>query len=244
MEPLDWNRCIICQQDTAEPLKCPLKSPGTSSQKHNAYTSFRCNVEQFRDIGALPVKLHFGTNETADNLASHFESWHKSCYLKFNNSKLGKAKKKRERENDESEAQESKRKKRQALDVQKCFLCETGDEAGVLHQVSTYDADTNLRTMITELNDAQLLTRIVGGDLIAVEAKYHLKCQINLRNRYRSLIRMSNQETAAETREKMNESKAFVELTSYIEKSVDSGILLFKLSEIHSMYVNRRPCNK
>lgn len=37
----------------------------------------------------------------------------------------------------------------------------------------------------------------------------------------------------------MNECRAFVELTSYIEKAVDSGILLFKLSEIHSMYVNR-----
>ena len=92
--------------------------------------------------------------------------------------------------------------------------------------------------MITELNDAQLLTRIIGGDLIAIEAKYHLKCQVNLRNRYRSLIRMSNQEPA-NTSEKMNESRAFVELTSYIEKAVGSGILLFKLSEIHSMYVNR-----
>ena len=92
--------------------------------------------------------------------------------------------------------------------------------------------------MITELNDAQLLTRIIGGDLIAIEAKYHLKCQVNLRNRYRSLIRMSNQEPA-NTSEKMNESRAFVELTSYIEKAVDCGILLFKLSEIHSMYVNR-----
>jgi hypothetical protein len=92
--------------------------------------------------------------------------------------------------------------------------------------------------MITELNDAQLLTRIVGGDLIDMEAKYYLKCQINLRNRYRSLIRMSNQETAADTCEKMNESREFVEFTSYIEKAVGSGMLLFKLSEIHSVYVN------
>ena len=31
----------------------------------------------------------------------------------------------------------------------------------------------------------------------------------------------------------------FVELASYVEKAVDSGILLFKLSELHSLYVNR-----
>ncbi|KAJ8353418.1 hypothetical protein SKAU_G00209850 [Synaphobranchus kaupii] len=37
----------------------------------------------------------------------------------------------------------------------------------------------------------------------------------------------------------MNESRAFIELINYIEKSVDSGVLLFKLSEIHSLYVSR-----
>ncbi len=30
-----------------------------------------------------------------------------------------------------------------------------------------------------------------------------------------------------------------MELTSYIEKAVDSGTLLFQLSDVHSMYVNR-----
>jgi len=29
-----------------------------------------------------------------------------------------------------------------------------------------------------------------------------------------------------------------MELTNYIEKAVDCGILLFKLSELHSLYVN------
>ena len=37
----------------------------------------------------------------------------------------------------------------------------------------------------------------------------------------------------------MNESRAFVELTSYIEKSVESGTLLFKLADLHCLYVNR-----
>ena len=37
----------------------------------------------------------------------------------------------------------------------------------------------------------------------------------------------------------MNESRAFVALTSYIEKTVDSQTLLSKLSDMHSLYVNR-----
>ena len=38
---------------------------------------------------------------------------------------------------------------------------------------------------------------------------------------------------------KMIESRVFVELVNYIEKTVESGTLLFKLSDIHSLYVNR-----
>ncbi|KAG5873612.1 hypothetical protein JTB14_011754 [Gonioctena quinquepunctata] len=37
----------------------------------------------------------------------------------------------------------------------------------------------------------------------------------------------------------MNKCRSFVELTSYISTSVKSGILLFKVSEIHSLYINR-----
>ena len=32
------------------------------------------------------------------------------------------------------------------------------------------ETDANIRIMITELNDSQVLVRIVGGDLIAIEA--------------------------------------------------------------------------
>ena len=91
--------------------------------------------------------------------------------------------------------------------------------------------------MVTELEDTHLLAKISDiGDLIAKEVKYHLK--VNLRNRYRSHVGKSSQLTR-DTDEKLNESRAFVELTSYIEKAVDSGTLLFQLSDIHSMYANR-----
>ena len=56
---LDWNKCIICQQETVEPLKCPLQGPGTSEDKIEAYRSFLANVEQFQSIGALPTNVYF-----------------------------------------------------------------------------------------------------------------------------------------------------------------------------------------
>ena len=96
--------------------------------------------------------------------------------------------------------------------------------------------------MITELQDTRLLAQI-REDLIAKEVKYHLKCLTNLRNRYRSLNRKLNQlnqqQQNSESDDKLNESRAFVELTSYIEEAVNSGTLLFKLSEVHSLHMNR-----
>ena len=63
----------------------------------------------------------------------------------------------------------------------KCvFLCEkgAGENDGDLRQVSTFETDVDIRTIITELNDSRLLVRIVG-DLIAMGAKYHLNVWLN-----------------------------------------------------------------
>ena len=88
MEP-DWDKCIVCQQKTVEPLKCPLQGPGTIENKTDAYRSFLANVEQFQAIGALPTNVYF-ENESAASFTAHSASWHKSCHLKCNNSKLAK----------------------------------------------------------------------------------------------------------------------------------------------------------
>lgn len=223
---LNWDLCIICQKDTTEPLRCPLQTPGTSGDKSDVYRSFLANVEQFRAIDALPTELHFSDAETASNFASHSASWHKSCHLKFNNSKLAKARKSKMKNPVDSGGEKPPGRdsvtRGKSLDVQKCFFCENGRDQGFLHEVSTFDADRNIRTMITELNDTKLMTRIVGGDLIATEAKYHLPCLTKLRNRYRSLTRMTDH-SAEDKDEKMTESRAFVELKAYIEKSVDAS---------------------
>ena len=238
MEP-NWNRCIICQEDTSEPLRCPLQSPGASYDKViKIYESFLMNVKQFQDVNALPTNIYFKYDQSATDFVHHQASWHKSCYLKYNNTKLAQAKKRRGG-TDNSEMKPPR--KRQAVQVDNCLFCEKGQEEGELHQILTFDADSNVRTMITELQDTQLLARIDGGDLIAKEMKYHLKCLTTLRNRYRSHVRKLNQgeEKIIKDEERMNESRVFVELASYIEKAVDSGTLLFKLSELHSLYMVR-----
>lgn len=70
---MDWKRCIICQKDTPEALRCPLSSSaGTIDDTKQAYMILLSNVEEFRSINALPVQLNF-ENETVDSLVDH---WH------------------------------------------------------------------------------------------------------------------------------------------------------------------------
>ena len=156
--------------------------------------------------------------------------------MKYSNSKLKKAQKRKATNLDDSE--ERRPSKRQALNIRHCMFCEKGMEEGDLHHVLTFDADKNIRDIVSDLQDNQLLAQIGSGDLIAKEAKYHLKCLTSLRNRYRSHQRKFTQAREV-INEKMNESRVFVELITFIEKSVNSGTLLFKLAELHSLYVDR-----
>ena len=216
--------------ETSEALKCPLENPVKKGNKKDAYTNFLNHVKQFQDIDSLPVIVKFECDETAENCR-------KSCNAKFSSCKLEKAKLKRKRSSDSTET--SSRGKRQRLNSEVCFLCEKGarEDDGDLRQVSTFETDANIRT-ITELNDSRLLERIVKGDLIAIGAKYHLKCLIELNNRYRSHVRKSNKDKQ-NVDENVCNSRVFVELASYVKKEVYSGKLVFKLSDLHSLYESR-----
>ena len=125
------------------------------------------------------------------------------------------------------------------MNIKNCMFCEKGSKEGDLHQILTFDADASIQEMVTELQDIQLLAQIGTEDLIAKEAKYHLKCLVKLRNRYRSYKRKNQEKEQEIINEKMSESRVFVELITYIEKAVESGTLIFRLADLHSLYVNR-----
>ena len=93
--------------------------------------------------------------------------------------------------------------------------------------------------MILELQDCTLLLRVCGFDLTVEEAKYHMKCITELRNRYKKLTSKERQETREREEEKVTESQAFIELVDYIRSSAENDKLMFLLSELHTMYVKR-----
>ena len=86
---MGWSKCIICQEDNSETLKCPLDSLGAGGEAF--HSSFLSNVERFHSIRAF---VYFGCDVTADDLKMNYASWHKSCHLKCSSSKLSRTKKK------------------------------------------------------------------------------------------------------------------------------------------------------
>ena len=87
MKP-NWNMCLICQQETTEPLKCPLQNQGTGDDKTEAYRYFLANVQPCLAISALPTNISFGNIGGAAFSSAHRISWHKSCHLKYDKSCL------------------------------------------------------------------------------------------------------------------------------------------------------------
>ena len=101
------------------------------------------------------------------------------------------------------------------------------------------DADTNVRIMAADLQDTALLAKIGGGDLHALEAKYHMACLTRLRNSHRSLKREKQELSSYTIEEKKIKARALTELLSYIEASVEEGVGCFKLSELRILYETR-----
>ena len=233
---MDWQLCVICCEGSGT-LKCPAESHQKNGLE--VYTTFLENAREFREIGALPVELNFGCEGTADIFLTNQAKWHKSCHLKFASSKLSRAKQRKRKISDDGNM-DRRQSKRQALcaplSLDVCIFCM--ESSGKLHQCATMNLDKALRRMATELQDTSLLARISGGDLVAIEAKYHYDCMSTYKNRHRSMQRKARS-SASNNEEMMVEVRAFAELVSYIEGSVEDGSYLFKLTELHKLYESR-----
>lgn len=241
---MDWQLCLVCQEESTETLKCPLNTL-KSGDKSMPYSTFLTNFNAFIALGALPVPVKFGNDITVDELVKHQAVWHKSCYVKFSKEKLDRATKKRDRD-DATESGSStfggKRPRRQSLDKMACMFCKDTD--GHLHEFRTLEMDETIRQMAIDLHDSDILANLSGGDLVAIEAKYHLDCLTAFRNRHRSMLRKQKQDTSSDhpsqgSEEKKVEARALVELIAHIENCVEEGIFYFKFSVLHQMYESR-----
>ena len=90
---MNWNFCDLCEQETEEKLVCSLNS--TRKNYGSGYKSFADNLQQFREIGELPIQASFSSldegNGTEETLKRHEAKWHKSCFNKCSTLKLQRA---------------------------------------------------------------------------------------------------------------------------------------------------------
>jgi len=89
---------------------------------------------------------------------------------------------------------------------------------------------TKVHKCAIALNDSILQAKLKPGDMIALEAKYHHKCLVNLYNRARALDRA--------TQDKHGEADlhgiAFAELVAHMEDLWKENIApVFKLQTLH-----------
>ncbi len=238
-KPMNWDLCIVCQKNSSEKLRCPAHCASDQAPA-DVYSAFLQNVENFRELNALPVDVNFGEHGTVQAFVQHSASWHKQCHQKFNNSMLERARQRLMRKRKSVEGEVTLRSKRKLnLTSTHCIFCdETTSES--LHEFTTLNVDQVIRDMASEMGDSDLLVKLSGGiDIVAIEGKYHISCLTKYRNRYRSFLRTQCAPSQSNVCMKKARARVFAELVMDIESALEEGIYVFKLIELHTAYESR-----
>lgn len=185
---INWDLCVLCQEDTDRALQCPYAAKGKPGI---GYKSLADHLTSFNELGHMPMNVDIEQLNDGDGieatLVRHHASWHKACRLKFSQMKLERLQKK-SKEVVGTPSSVHTRSNQSTVDhtKDKCFFCNEPAGSEGLHNASTYDIDAKVRRCALELEDTALLAKLVPGDMIALEAKYHHKCLTSLYNRART----------------------------------------------------------
>ena len=192
----NWKLCLVCQEETAESLVCPVLSkrrdPGSE------YTTMAANLVKFDELGKLPrtvqlQRLDEGQGVEA-TMVAHQAKWHKTCMLQYNNTMLQRAEKRLIASSSAFGSTDNVPGKRARTHSSEattsgtsCFFCgKSGTET--LHEVATFQVDTRVRKCAAQVGDNELMAKLSMGDMVALEAKYHSKCLLALYYRAKTTV--------------------------------------------------------
>ncbi len=100
------------------------------------------------------------------------------------------------------------------LTSQKLYASYQPAGSDVLHRACTQDIDVKVRKCAMELGNTDLLAKLAPGDMVALEAKYHIKFLTNLYNRARAGADSASVDTGVNAH--LN-GIAFAELVMFME---------------------------
>lgn len=243
--PLEWSKCIFCQEDTGKKLVCPADY--ADRFRGAGYKTIAETLQAFYDLGCLPDDVNLTRMNDGDGLEQTFVSrrakFHTTCSLKFNKNELQRATKRKTSADEEISPGAKKKYTRQnlfrkdeAADI--CFFCdEPATDSKPLHKASTLDLDTRVRQCAVNVQDQRLIAKLSERDLIAKGAEYHTQCLVSLYNRDRDRAGTSHDQDDTNTAK----STAFAELISYIQDALKDKDTtpVFQLSELKKLYVDR-----
>ena len=240
---IDLQLCVLCQERKEESLQCPANSKRTDLGA--GYKTLAENLLLFNELGMVPFAINLeqlNDGSGVDNtLLKNKASWHKSCKDKVNSTKLKRAQKRREQGEDATSHSPVKTRRtslagegRLNENESKCFFCNDVAGPSGLHKTSTFEIDRSVRESAIKLKDTDLLAKLADGDMVAIEAKYHVKCLAALYNRVQKLQTPSAEEDSNET---SLHGIAFASLVSYLEEFRDcENVAVFKLVELAKLY--------
>jgi hypothetical protein len=233
---------MLCQAKTIEALQCPTKVNRVNAP--SGYHSLACHILQFQELGRMPMDIDTQRLDEGEGIeatmVNHLAVWHKTCRLKFNQTKLDRLKAKFASEGDADTSSAVHTRSSQStvlLAEATCFFCDEHAGSEGLHEASTYDVDSNVRRCALELEDTTRLTKLAPRDMIAIEAKYHRKCLVKLYNRARAADTTSD----CKNPDAHLHGIAFAELVTYMEdiRMEESVAPVFKLADLANMYKGR-----
>lgn len=173
----NWEVCVLCQEETDEPLQCPLRS--TKSSHGSGYTSLAEDLHLFQGLQHMPLNLNLERLDEGDGVEAtlriHGAQWHKKCRLRFNKKMF------HQQSRAEAATVQQSSTSVHTRSVYKCpkstepicFFCNEPAGSVGLHEAATKQIDKKVRKHAHELEDTALLAKLAAGDMIAIDAKYH-----------------------------------------------------------------------
>ena len=245
-EPVEtvWSLCVLCQKETKIRLTFPDGRKGIQS----GYDVLERKILEFQKLNALPNNLDINRINDGSGISQTLQKnnagWHKNCYLAYSEVKLERAKeKKRTIEEDGTDCPSPVKTRRDISPLPTtnkniCFFCEKPGEN--LIKAETPNIDKRVRSYAEGLGDRKLIAKLSAGDMVAIDAMYHLKCLTKLGNNHRSLERR-NKKGKTQNYNTSHDALVFAEIVAYIEeqKQVLDCIPIFYLRKLSNMYVYR-----
>ena len=52
---IDWDKCVLCEEFTEDPLQCPATSRKTKAHKEQYYRSFEDDIRNYSKLNDVPL---------------------------------------------------------------------------------------------------------------------------------------------------------------------------------------------